>query len=421
MTPLDLEQLNKELNQIEVPKEQLAKTRHNAFNKVQKEKNRTSTGRYYFVLTATVVLAFILSVRFIPPFADTVKRVPGFADVVSFFTEQRYDEKQFYEELNITRTKNDLTLTVKGAIIDETGLKIDYSLEAPYDISNLSIKGVTILQDGKEIAGALTYGGMFNEESIKYIEDTIYKSVAEGNLPNRKNFELQITFGDKSETTFKIPFTIKNDVVKKQVHHIDYILSYKGQKLIIKDLTVTPTATRLRIIADQSNSMQILNVDDVRVLNKRGKRLNTLESGLSGIGSMSDGEIIYLFESISPKVVNSLTIEIENMNVLPKDDNYIEVDFKKQQVLRQPAIGQVKFAVKQPGIIKIYEEEENKVRLSHAIDANGEHFTMDSMSSSWNEAEYTYPLDMKSPVKIYFYNYPNTIYFKKEISIGKDQ
>lgn len=73
MTPFDLERLNKELDQIEVPKDRLARTRQLALNEVQREKRRTTNGRYYFVLTATVVLAFILSIRFISPFAETVK------------------------------------------------------------------------------------------------------------------------------------------------------------------------------------------------------------------------------------------------------------------------------------------------------------------------------------------------------------
>lgn len=416
MTPVDLEKLNKQLDQIEVPKEQLAKTRQHAFNQIQKEKRRTMNGRYYFVLTATVVLAFVLSVRFISPFADTVKRIPGFADVVSFITDKQDDEKLYYEELNITETKNGLTLTVKGAIVDETGIKINYSLEAPYDISNLSTKEVAILQDGKEIMGAATYSWPFDEKSKKYIEDSIYKSVEGGQLPNKKNFELQMTFGDKEETTFKVPFTIKNDVVKKQVYNMEHIFKYKGQKLIVEDLTVTPTATLLRISADNSNSMQILNIGDVRIVNEQGEPLNTLEGGLTAIGSMSSGEIIYLFEGVSPEDVDLLTIEIENMNVLPKDDNYIEVDFKKQQVLKQPAVGKVNFEIKQLSYIKIYEEEENKVRLSHAIDANGERFEMESFSGSWNEVEYTYPLEMKNPVKIYFYDYPNTIEFKWRIN-----
>ena len=417
MTPFDLERLNKELDQIEVPKEQLATTRHIAFEKVQKEKRRTINGRYYFVLTATVVLAFILSGRFIPPFADTVKRVPGFADVVSFITEQRDDEKQYYEELNITETKNDLTLTVKGAIVDETGINIHYSLEAPYDISELQTQKISILQDGKEIQGAATYGWPFDGKSKKHVEDFIYKSVEGGDLPNNKNFELQITFRDKDKTTFEIPFKIKNDVVKKQVYNMDHILSYEDQKLIVKDLTVTPTTTRLRIVADNSNSMQILNIGDVRIVNEQGESLNGLESGLTAIGSMSSGEIIYLFDSVSPEDVDSLTIEIENMNVLPKDDNYIEVDFKKQQVLKQPALEKGKFEVKQNSVIKIYEEEDKEVRLSHAIDANGDRFEAELFYGSWNEVEFTYPLDMKNPVKIYFYDYPNTIEFKERVNV----
>ncbi|WP_431027604.1 DUF4179 domain-containing protein [Lysinibacillus sp. LZ02] len=414
MTSFDAEKLNKDLNQIKVPKDQLAKTRQIAFTEVQKEKHRANNWRYYTVLTATVALALILSIRYIPLVADTAKRVPGFADVVSFITD---DQKHDYEELNITETKNDLTLTVKGVIADETGMKIHYALEAPYNISELPIKKVTILQDGKEIDGSATYGWSVDGEEKKYVEDVIYKFVEGEDLPNQKNFELQITFGDKESTTFEIPFTIKNDVVKKRIYNIKRNLSYEGQKLIVEDVTVTPTATRLRITAANSNSMQILSLGNIRILNEQGEPFNTLEGGLISLGVISSDEVTYLFDSTVLEAGSSLTIEIENMNVLPKDDNYIEVDFIKQEVLKQPAIGNVTFEVKQDSLIKIDAEEGKEVRLSHAIDANGKRFEMESLSGSWNQVEYTYPPEMKNPVKIYFYDYPNTLHFKEEIVI----
>lgn len=85
--------------------------------------------------------------------------------------------------------------------------------------------------------------------------------------------------------------------------------------------------------------MQILNVGHVRVFNEQGEPVNTPENGLTGLNNLSYGEVIYLFESDAVNSADSLTIELENMDVLPKDDNYVEVDFSKQIVLKQPAIG----------------------------------------------------------------------------------
>lgn len=415
--PFDLEKLNKELNQINVPKEQLAKTRHRAFQKIQKEKQRRNNWRYYPVLAVTVALAFVLSVRFIPPFAETVKLVPGFTDVVPLITDDQ--EADEYEKLDIKETKNNLTLTIKEVMADETGIKIRYSIEAPYNIAELFIRKVTILQNGKEIEGASSYGWAKDGTVKKYIEDTIFYNVEGENLPNKKNFELQITFDDKEKTTFEIPFTIKNDVVKKQIYEIDQTISYEGQKLIVKDITIAPTSTRLRLTTDEGNSMQILNVGHVRIFNEQDERINTPENGLTGLNNLSYGEVIYLFESDTANSADSLTIEIENMDVLPKDDNYVEVDFSKHIVLKQPSIGKAKFKISQGGIITIEEEEGAEVRLSHAIDADGKRFDMKSFSSTWNQVEYTYPTEMKAPVKIYFYDYPNTIFFKEKITVDK--
>lgn len=418
-TPFDLKKLNKELDQIKVPKEQLAKNRHMVFREIQKKKRRVNNWRYYPVLTATVVLTFILSLRFIPPFADTVKYVPGFAEIVSLIADNQSLETYDYEELDITETKNNLTLTINGVIADETGMKIRYSLEAPYNIEELPVQKVAVLQDGKVLKGASTYGWPVDGTVKKHVEDTIVQIVQEESLSNKKNFELQITFGDKEKTTFEIPFTIKNDVVKKQIYEIDRTLSYEGQKLIVKDVTIAPTATQIRLMSDASNSMQILNIGRIRILNQQGEPINTLESGLTALNDLSNNEVIYLFESDAVKSADSLIIEIEDMNVLPKDDNYVEVDFSKNIVLKQPAVGKVNFNIKQGGIIMIEEEEGVEVRLSHAIDADGERFEMESFSNSWNQVEYMYPTEMKAPVKIYFYDYPNTIYFKEEVIVNK--
>ncbi len=118
MNEKDIENLIMELEQIEVPTDKLATARQHGVTKFKKSLKRKRKITVRIAIVALFLIAFVTSVRISPAFAQTIAKIPGFAPLVSLIT---YDkgvkdivENDYYEELGIVQTKNDLTLNNSG-------------------------------------------------------------------------------------------------------------------------------------------------------------------------------------------------------------------------------------------------------------------------------------------------------------------
>ena len=408
----NLDKLKETLEEIEVPYDKLAQGRKQAYQSVQVEKKRKQEWRYRLVLGTICLAVLVLAIRFVPTMTNTADPIP--IPETETVSEQAVSEA-FFERLAITEKKNDLTFTLEGVAVEAKYMRVDYTLEAAHDISSISREGIKVFQNGKEINGSFLYsfGG---EEDVRYMKGSIEIFLWDGVITSHENFELHITFKDNEQTTFEIPFSLEKPLPATQHYTVDREVTIQNQSFTVEDVIVSGIHTLIRFTTNPQNDMTLYSLGRIALLNERGREWATAENTAIAFGGLAGGEWELFLKNNYAEIPKKMTLVLEDVNALPKGEDYVEVEFGKNIVLKQPVIGKVDFKVKQVSSITI-EEEGTEVRLSHAIDADGERFEMDSFSSTSNQLQYTYPLEMKAPVKIYFYDYPNPLHFKQEILI----
>lgn len=411
--------LKDELNSIPVPKEALSYARATGLKRVQCERRSRKRWTGMFAVTAALILIFITTIRVSPAFAQAVAKIPGFAPLVEMIAYDKGIEdiikNDYYEELYITETKNNLTLTLLGIIADESGMIINYELDAPYQIHDLETKGVTIKQNDSELQGGITYS-WYGKEPTTHIEETIEITSNKKIDYTNPDFELSITFKDEHKTTFNIPFTLQKDIAKSKYYRLNQEVEIDGQKLIVKSLRISPLRAKLDIALDPANSMQILQIKSMRLLDEKGEEWGTITNGLSAFGVIRDGEASLFFQSNYFREPKSLTLQINDVQALPKGKDYIEVDFLKKKVLYIPNSVDVDIEVSSYGTItakyKTKEEGHFYQMFFQAVDANGEAVETNGSSHTnrdgLEESTYTFITSGKTnPIRIYFNSFEN--------------
>lgn len=411
--------LKDELKSIPVPKEALSYARANGLRRIQIERRNRKKWTATLAVTAAFILIFVTSIRVSPAFAQAVAKIPGFAPLVEMIAYDKGIEdilkNEYYEEFHVTETKNNLTLTLLGVIADESGMIINYELDAPYQIHDLETKGVTIKQNGKLLEASTTYS-WFRKEPTTHIEETIEATASHKINYTDPNFELSITFKDEHETTFNMPFTLQKEIAKSKNYRLNQVMEIDGQKLTVKSLSISPLRAKLDIALDPENTMQILHLKTMRLLDEKGEEWGTIKNGFSAFGVIRDGEASLFFQSNYFREPKSLKLEIKDVQALPKGQDYIEVDFLKKKILYIPDMVDVDIDIESYGTIRAKYKTEEKDHFYQlffqAVDANGEAVDSNGYSHSqgedYDESTFTFDTSGKTnPIRIYLNSYEN--------------
>lgn len=422
MKPLedqDYEVLVRELASIDVPQERLAAARTETLRRHQQDKRIRMRAYKSLAVVALLVLVFVTSIRVSPVFASTVAKIPGFAPLVHMIT---YDkgiadiiDHDYYEEIGTTQSKNGLTFTLQGVIADESGMILPYTLSAPFTIQKLDTKNVELRRNGEALAVGISFS-WHREKETKIIEENIEITAGTESINYQDaQFEFYIQLADVHNTEFTIPFELKKPIAKTKVYEMNEVLSFEGQNITVKSISISPLRTGITIAVDPHNELRILGFDDLRFFDENGEEWSTIMNGLTAKGNELDGETTYFMQSNYFREPKKLTLQVGEVKALPKGEDYIEVDFAKNKVLYQPSLPGLKVYVRNGFFTVIAPTAyENKIigLLGTAIDANGQ--TVNSISSSssqgpteWEVEETTsYKLDdVVNPVRIYFSHY----------------
>lgn len=411
--------LKEELNSIPMPKEALTNARKMGLKKIHNERQNRKRWSTMLAASVALILIFLTTIRVSPAFAQAVAKIPGFAPLVEMIAFDKGIEdvlkNNYYEELNITETKNHLTFSLLGIIADESGMMINYKLEAPFDIHELETNKVEIKQDHKGLEAAISYS-WFENEPTNHIEEVINVSSSKNIDYTNPNFEFTITFKDEHETTFNIPFSLQKEIAKSKVYQLNQSVEIDDQKFTVKLLRISPLRARLDISVEPENTMQILQIRNMRLLDEKGEEWGTITNGITGFGGMRESEASFFFQSNYFREPKKLTLEISDVQALPKGEDYIEVDFLKKEVLYVPDSADVHIDILGNSTVQAKQQikKQNHIyqMFSKAIDAKGETVETAGMthhtSDETTDSTYSFKTNNKTnPVRIYFHSYEN--------------
>ncbi|WP_203249134.1 DUF4179 domain-containing protein [Sporosarcina beigongshangi] len=427
----DWQRLTGELETIEIPKEALHQARVQALHQHRLTKKRK---RYLYAtvsVAAIVLLLFATSIRVSPVFAQAVAKIPGFSSIVNMIA---YDkgisdivENNYYEELGVVVTKGDYTLTLQSVVADYSGMTIFYNIKSTFNDPEVRITSLGVSQQGMPWGVASSYIGSLVGGTALRADKVEIRSADELSYDNM-SFEFNLHLDDPAETKFAVPFTLTKPIKQPKVYKVNQSVAVDGQTIHIKQLEISPLRAEIRLAADEQNTMQLLKFRSVRLIDENGEDWGQTRDMEEGFGISRDGEISIRMQSNYFRQPKELTLVMERIEALPKDSDYIEIDFEKQKVLYVPSeldidvqvlssnIVEVTYpkAVESQLIGKIVNRENNK--LNGSLNSG-----IYSRENGYQKDTYTFNFENElNPLRLHINSYPLYLDGTVEIDIPLD-
>lgn len=418
-----LSQMKKKLDERPLPTEQLSEAIQRGVTAAQfevvKSRKRRKKALGLIIAAALLFLTFVTSIRVSPAFANAVASLPGMGKIVELIQFdkglQAIIDNDYYQSIDASNTKDDITLTIKGAILDESGMILSYTLEAPYKINDVRYKDIQLLHNGKEIPASYSYD--WPEQPHNNRKDDLLNYVFEETmLFDDQTFTLLLQLDNEKETTFSLPFTVPEKVKKGKVYALNETLEIEGQKITIEEITIFPLRVAVKVAFDETNTMDIYHFEDLRIEDENGEVWSSIENGFSARGE-GDERTFYLQSNYfeQPK---ELYLKLNELQALPKDDNYLLVDLAEKSLLHQPSVGNFEVVDMDQHMIEVKFPDHgrpfNYFLFGKVINAEGEEVvTTGGGRSNYDGYEqaslYFEKPQVINPLKVHFYYFPNYI------------
>ncbi len=347
---------------IDVPKDKLQQIRMDTFRKVKREKRKKKR-----IVSVAIVflccLSLLFSIRVSPTIASQIAKIPGFQAIVSAVARDKgikdIVDNNYYEEINATQTKNDLSLTLQGVIADHSGFVLYYDANAPFE---LFLEKVQLFQGEDEIECGCSF--THNASNQTNISSSVEFGFSEPIAYTSKNFKAIFHFSDKEKGNIKItiPFSLQNEIAQEKVFNANRTIDVQGQKLTIKQIRRTPLKLALDIEVDEENTMQILALEDIAVMTESGERRETDRNRSSIYRNNSDGKFTVYLQSNYFDDPESLTVMIGAVQAVPKGEDFIEVDFGTQKIISKPDYLDWDISIEQQSLIIAAKKWDNRER-----------------------------------------------------------
>lgn len=418
----------KRLEQAVVP-EQLVNSaiQQGLLNAKAKKRKRKKT-LWSFSVAVILILAFVTSIRVSPTFASAISTIPGmerFVHLVQFDKGiKAIVENDYYEPIGITQVKDNITFTIDGIIIDETGAEIFYTLEAPYSLEYMDYESVKFFNDGEEIMTSSSYDSPDQEQANRKVDKF---SFVFGETEQFKNtsFELQLELERANKkTSFQMPFTLENEIKPGKIYTLNEHVELNGQQIEVKEIKVYPLRVAVTLEFNEQNDMKILQFEDMRLEDENEEVWSSIQNGISGFGENKQNERTYFLQSNYFKEPKELYLKFGKVQALSKEESYVLVDFAKKEILKLPSDGKMEVLNIGSNTLELkYEpirEDHMYSLFSQGENVKGEIVDILRQGNSGNNDEQfsEITLDAKgiiNPVKIDFVAYPN--YLNGSVSI----
>ena len=415
---------------ITVPKEKLQQVRMDTLCRVQREK-RTKKRIVSVTIVSLFCLSILFSIRVSPTIASYAAKIPGFEAIVTAISIDKgikdSVDNDYYEEINVMRSKSGLSLTLQGVIADHSGLVLFYDADALFDISELFLEKVQLFQGDNEMQASTFVMNTSDQKHISSsVEFNFSENFSEPITYNSKDFKAVFHFNDKVKGNFEItvPFTLQNEIAEEKIIATNRTINVDGQKFTIKQIRRSPLKVALDIEIDQANTMQILALDDIAIVTESGERRDRLRQGITMDGDIREGKYTVYLQSNYFDDPESLTVMIGAVQAVPKGEDFIEVDFGAKEVLTKPDYFDEGISVKQQDVSVAFDKwdynNNRYLMVHHAVKEDGTTLEYVGSTVSRDEQhviETTQFQEYDGKAKIYINYYFNPIGKNIEVNI----
>lgn len=428
----DLEGYKEKLERIEVSEERLEQAIETGYQRARQEKKKLKQKKWWMsaCLVAVLLIGFFTSIRVSSAFANYIADIPGMEKIVELI---RHDkgmmtaiENDYYQEIGVSEKVNGIEIIIDGAIADENGLILFYTMKTEEIQTEIKMDKVIMTNKvGEEIDYAShSYGTPhYSEKGEKTFNGTIEYFFEEPFSAR----ELQLDIEVKGEKFF-LPFTLKGDFKVKKIHSIDQTVIVEGQKIHLLEVTIYPTRVAVHVKMDSSNTKRLLEFEDLRLVNENGEVWSKIRNGITASGVAED-ETIYYLQSNYFNEPEKLYLAFNKIQAVDKEKSDVVIDTTKVEILQQPDGNRLRnLRIRGNDIIfNFYTEKEFPYGIFSTLqDGNGKN--IDKASNFWRsfqedlgytELGISVP-DLKNyenPISLQLYYYPEWIDGEKKIRI----
>jgi hypothetical protein len=336
-----LSAIRKRYQELPVPDDQLEEAIMKGFHQAKAaspKKKIIKRGWLPGLAAALLLLGFLTSIRVSPAFANYVAEMPGMEKLVDLI---RYDkgwisavENDYMQPLGISQEKNGIRVTLDGAIRDERGLVVFYTVESEEKQVLHTERIILTGADGEELPpGASSYGGV-NDEPVKSVNESIdYFAIKP---LNESEFKIEINIKtEKGLETFELDFALENLIANKKVYTLNKTVTIKGQRITFKDVTIYPLRAAVHVVFDSKNSKKIFNLDDLRLVDENGEVWSGIVNGATA-SSLAENEEIFYLQSNYFKEPKELYLTLNKVMAVDKEDTEVVINTETQKILKQP-------------------------------------------------------------------------------------
>ncbi|WP_062106327.1 DUF4179 domain-containing protein [Bacillus niameyensis] len=336
-----LTDFRKKYEDVSIPVEALDLAIMNGFKKAKHTK-KTRFKKWGYACVATFIFfgAFFTTIRISPAFASYIASIPGMEGIVELISHDKGKlaaiSNEYYQEVGVSEKKNGVQLTIDGAIADENGIVLFYSLKPEKKYEWMGIDKVNLKNlDGEELNQAsLSYGPPFIPENSSTYNGMIEYFFKEPY--DAQDFQLDLTLeADGYSQELSMPFSLKENIKAAKQLPINKDVTMEGQKVTFIRAEIYPLRTALHIKRDPNNTKKILNFDDLRLVDENGEIWSKISNGISGSRISDDEEIVYLQSNYfnEPK---ELYLEFNKIQAIDKDEAELVVDIERERIIKQP-------------------------------------------------------------------------------------
>lgn len=200
----------------------------------------------------TLVCMFVLA-NVSQNYVQALQGVPFLNTVNEWLRIDSYNlakEKDYVQEINLTKKENGVTLTVHDVVLDERNMFVNYTVDfgnKEYDMHKIKL---------------------INDNNATFYVGTVFQTdvepmVVECNTLDSRimdSFTFEVIYGDYERISVDVPIDIKK-IADPEVYDMNQMVIIDNQKLVIERLEVYPLATYLYVKADKNNTMKVINVD----------------------------------------------------------------------------------------------------------------------------------------------------------------
>lgn len=386
-----LNHLKQEYENTPVSLDALDKAIITGFNRAkaeEKKPNRKKKSFLSLLAVAILIIGLFSTIRVSPAFASYISSLPGMEKIVEMIRDDKGRvaavENQYYQEIGVHEKNDSMQVTIDGAISDEMGIVLFYTLESDEKMNGLMMDEVELKAlNGTSLNSATTTFGHphFSDEKKNSFNGTI-EFFFQAPLTT-KDFVVDIEVKGKQ---FSLPFTL-NDYKAKKVYPVHQTLELEGEKINIEKVTIYPLRAVVHLKMDPNNKKHILHLEDLRLVDENNEVWGTILNGITKSGDKDTEQEIYL-QSNYFKEPKELYLVLNKAQAIEKNGASIIVDIEKLEILKQPVGNKLDNLRKENGGLYFdlhTKEEFNYFIFSKVTDAQGNEIDVSSTSMSISE------------------------------------